>query len=237
MADWCESGWLDRDMRKLVIFGAGKIADVAVDLVSESGQFELSGFSVDPEYLLATHEWRGLPIVSGDELLERFPPNQYAAFVAIGYQGGNAVRAERIATLAREGYQLASLVSPNAHVARSVDLADNVMIMAGVSVQSSVRIGQGTIVFGNATVGHHATVGASCWIASGAVLGGGTALGDRCFVGLNATVSNDLSVGERSILGANTLLTKSVGEASVVIAPNQSPARWDADHFLRFANL
>src|SRR5262249_11738718 len=100
-------------MTGIVIFGAGKIADVVYSSFSDSPDLSIAGFTCDQAYI---HDTRchGLPLVPFDEVQTFFPPSDFAMFVAIGYQNLNAVRAERCAEAQAKGYRLISWVSPRA---------------------------------------------------------------------------------------------------------------------------
>lgn len=172
-----------------------------------------------------------------DEAVRQFPPSEALAFVAIGYHECNNVRAERMTDLASAGYMLASLVSPRAYVPSNFVANANCLITDGAVVQTGARLGMGCFVFGNAVVGHHASIGKAVWIASGAAIGGGASIGDHSFIGLNATIGNEVKLGRRSIVGGGALITRSVPDETVLVAPESERLRVDTTRFLRFTNL
>lgn len=224
-------------MEKLLIFGAGKIAEVVLDALRETGRYEAVALVVDKGYEPTGSHLSGLPVLTGDTAIERFPPGSASAFVAIGYHGCNDIRAQKIAWLKSAGYALPALVSPQAIVAPSATVQQNTLVMGGASLQSGACLGEGTFVFSGAAVGHHADVGACCWIASGATIGGGARLGPHCFVGLNATIANEVALGRRCLVGAASLVTRDAPDESVFAMAANDPLRVDTERFLTFSRL
>lgn len=224
-------------MERLLVFGAGMIADVVLNLLRETGRYEPVALVVDAGYELNGPHSSGLPVLVTEAAVDQFPPGSAAAFVAIGYHGCNDVRAERMERLKSVGYALPPLVSPQAVVAASVGLGPNSMVMGGASLQSGAQLGEGTFVFSGAAVGHHARIGPCCWIASGAAIGGGARLGPNCFVGLNATIGNGVTIGRRCLVGAATLVTRDAPDESVFATAANDPLRIDTTRFLTFSRL
>src|SRR4051794_37847194 len=96
-------------MTRLVIFGAGKIAEVVHGLLSDDPHYSVAGFTCDRQFM--THnEKQGLPIVAFEEVENLFSPAAFVMIVAIGYQDINAVRADRCKQAREKGYRLASWI-------------------------------------------------------------------------------------------------------------------------------
>jgi len=70
-------------MTKIVVFGAGKIADVLYTIALADRDVSLAGFTCDRAYVTAP-ELHGLPLVPFEEVETAFPPTNFAMFVAIG---------------------------------------------------------------------------------------------------------------------------------------------------------
>lgn len=222
---------------RLLIVGAGKTADVVLDLIREVGGLEPVALAVDTGFVPAEPHASGLPVMELAEALDRFPASEVCAFVALGYHACNDLRADRMRRLASAGYDLVSLVSPRAYLASDVAVPANALLMAGASVQAGASLGLGAFVFSNSVIGHHSVVGACCWIASGAAIGGGSILGERCFVGLNATIGHEVELGRRCLVGGGALVIRSAPEETVFVAPESERLRVDTTRFLAFTKL
>jgi len=79
---------------KIIIFGAGKIADEAYFYLANDSPHEIVAFTVDREHLNAT-EKLGLPVVAFVEVVQLYPPHEFKMFVAVGYQDLNKFRARK----------------------------------------------------------------------------------------------------------------------------------------------
>ena len=92
------------------IFGAGDIARLAHYYFTTDSDHEVAGFAVDAEYRTEP-EFQGLPLVTVEEVTERFPPPGFKMFVALSYAKMNAVRAAKYSAEQALGYELVSYVS------------------------------------------------------------------------------------------------------------------------------
>lgn len=223
-------------MNDVVLFGAGRIAEVAHYYMTREGDFRVVGFCCDREYQ-KEESAHGVPLVAFEEVESHFPPDRVSMFVALGYQDLNRVRAERIRQARDKGYHLASYVHPSANVWQGLPEGENRFILDGVSVEFGASLGDGVFVWSNAVVGHHSDIGNDTWIVANATIAGSVTLGEQCFVGANATIGNEVVIGERCFIGANALVTKDLPDRAVAVAASSEPMRVDSDQFLRIARF
>lgn len=202
--------------RKLVIFGTQNFAEMAHHYFSTDSDYTVEAFCVDAAYL-KEDRFLGLPVVSLEELPNRFPQSEYEVFVAIGIQRLNRARADKAEELIGLGYRLASYCSSKTDL-NGVELGPNVMIMEGVGLHPRVKIGWNSIIWSYSRIGLNTRIGDHCWITS-AALGEGIDLGDQCFVGLNATLRPFIKVGARCLIGAGCVIQQDLAEARVTKAP------------------
>lgn len=228
-------------MKDLVVFGLGKIADVALHHFHRDGEYRVVALTCDAAWMSVTAVPKipqfGLPVIPFEDIERHYPPESVSMFVAIGYHELNAVRARKCDEAKAKGYQLISYVSPRADCGAWLELGQNCLILDGVGIQPGVRIGNNVSIWNNTLIGHHSVVQDDCWIAAGATLGGLVTLGARSFVGLNATVGGDLSIGEDSFLGAASLVLKGAPPKSVFIARGTDRFRLESDEFLRMTKM
>lgn len=228
-------------MKRLIIFGLGKIADVAYHHFVRDNEYEVVAFTCDAEWLPATggqeNMYSGHPVLPFEDIERHYPPETVSMFMAIGYHDLNAVRARKCQEAKAKGYTLISYVSPRADHGPWLEVGENCLILDGVGIQPGVRIGNNVSLWNNALIGHHSVVQDHCWIAAGATLGGLVTLGERCFVGLNATIGGELSIGADCFLGAATLVVKSAPPRSVFIARGTDKFRLESDDFIRMTMM
>lgn len=224
-------------MRKLVIFGIGKIGQVAYHHFAADSEYEVAGFTVDRAYLPAGNRFDGLPVVPFEEVEKHYAPQQHAMFVSIGYHQLNKVRAQRCAAAKQKGYRLASYISAQNKYMRPEQVGENCFVMSGEPLQPHTRIGDDCFIWTNALIGHHTQVGSHCWITSGAVIGGNCRIGDYCFLGLGATIGHEVKVGAESFIGAGALITRDAPENSVYIAAETPRFRLTSRQFLKMSTM
>ncbi len=218
--------------KALVIFGAGKIADAVSDYFSRDSGYEIVAYCVDDAYR-KVETFCGLPLLSKEQCIVRFPPAVSEMFVAIGYQAMNDLRATKVIWAKEQGYRLASYRSPL--VPGDYRFGENSIVMDGAVIQPRVQLGDDVFVWGGSMIGHHATIGDHCWLTGSCAIGGSVRMGDRCFVGLNATVGNEVALGSRCMVGANTLVNRSLADGCVLVQRDTEIHRLNSSQFGRMS--
>ena len=223
-------------MSKIIIFGAGKIADEAYFYLANDSPHEIVAFTVDDEHLNAT-EKLGLPVVAFEEVVQLYPPHEFKMFVAVGYQDLNKFRARKYKEAKAKGYELISYVSSRASNFGNVEIGDNCFVLEFVTIQPCSKIGNNVFLWSGNHVGHHASVADHCYIAGQVVISGSTKVEPYCFVGVGATLGHEITIGRESFIGAGSLITKNVEPSSVYIAADTPKFRLDSESFLRLTKM
>ena len=223
-------------MSKIVIFGAGKIADVAYFQLKNDSPHEVVAFTVDGEYLEENEKWN-CPVIPFEDILEQYPPDDFKMFVAVGYQDMNRFRAKKYAEAKAKGYELISYISSKVANFGEIEIGDNSFILENAVIQPCTKIGNNVFFWNGNHLGHHASVEDHCYIAGQVIISGATVIEPYCFLGVNATIGHELRIGEASFIGAGTLITKNVLPKSVYIAPDTQKFRLDSDMFLRLTKM
>jgi len=203
--------------RRLVIFGAGDIAELAHFYFKADAEFDVVGFAVDAAYLTDV-AFCGLPVVPFEEVARQFGPDQHDMFVALSYAKLNAVRKEKYLAAKALGYRLASYVSPRATVLNEGRIGENCFILEDNTLQPFVRIGNNVTLWSGNHIGHHTIIQDHCFIASHVVVSGGVEIGEQCFIGVNATLRDHVKVGARCVIGAGALLLSDAAADGVYAA-------------------
>ena len=184
--------------RKLVIFGAADIAQVAHFYFSRYSDYDVVGFTVDATFLTSA-QFCGLPVVAFEEVTQHFPPAQHDMFVALSYSGLNRLRKEKYLEAKARGFSCASFISPSATVLNDSVIGENCLILEDNTIQPYVRIGNNVTLWSGNHIGHHSTIGDHCFISSHVVVSGGVDIGEQCFIGVNATLRDHITLGERCV--------------------------------------
>ena len=223
-------------MIKIVVFGAGKIADVFHSSIRSSPDLSIAGFTCDRAFITDT-QFHGLPLVPFEEVDTVFPPIDFAMFVAIGYQDLNTVRAERCRQAHAKGYRLVSWISPGAHVPQECTIGVNCFVMDGASLQPHARLGDDVFVWSGAVVGHHATIGDHSWLASNCTISSTVTVEPNCFFGVNVAIGHAITIGARSIVGAGAVISRSTAPDGVYVVPDTERYRLDSQRFTKIARI
>lgn len=190
--------------KRLVIFGAGDIAELAHFYFQTDSQYEVVAFTVDRQYI-AEEIFCGLPVVPFDEITTQYRPQENSLFVALSYSRLNAVRKEKYLAAKALGYDLPSYVSSRATVL-SDTIGENCFILEDNTIQPFVAIGSNVTLWSGNHIGHHSSIGDHSFIASHVVVSGGVRIGEQCFVGVNVTLRDHIKIGDKCVLGAGAIL-------------------------------
>lgn len=220
-------------VKRLVIFGIGQIGQVARYYFTEDSEYDVVAFVVDAAYKDRDSE-AGLPVVAFEEVERRFPPDECAMFVAMGYGKLNRLRESKLREARDKGYPIAHYVSSRAWVWKGFAPNDNLFLLEDNTVQPFVSIGENTTLWSGNHIGHHTTIGANVFIASQAVISGSVAIGDNSFIGVNATIADNLKLGARCVVGAGALLLRDAPDNSVFPAAATERSKVTSDRLRGF---
>lgn len=210
--------------KRLVIFGAGDIAQLAHYYFSTDSDYEVVAFTVDDAYR-KEETFCGLPVVAFEHVADVYPPSSHACFIALSYAKLNAVRKEKYLAAKALGYSLASYVSSRATMLNDGQVGENCFILEDNTVQPFVRIGDDVTLWSGNHVGHHSIIKDHVFIASHIVISGGVEIGEQCFIGVNATLRDHIRVGARCVIGAGALLLEDAEPEGVYLGTATERAR------------
>lgn len=223
-------------MKPLILFGCGKIAEVLLYFFRNHSDRKVVACTVDRNYLPGAR-WQDLPAIAFDEVAQKYPPEDYDMFVALGYQGMNALRADTCAKARNLGYTLASYVHPDSGLPTNCEHGDNCFIMNQVHIHPCVKLGNNVFVWSGAMIGHHSTVEDNCWLTSCAHVSGVVTVGKNCFLAVNATIGHGIQIGDDCFIGANALITKATKADEAYLVESTKPFRLSSSQFLRLSKF
>lgn len=220
-------------MKQIVVFGTGDISYALSYYVQSWGEYEISGYAVDADYL-GDGLFLDKPVVTTNEMVTKYPPEQYGAFVAIGYQDNNSLRREKVAEVEASGYRLVNIVNPQAPT--DLIVGKNCFVASGELIQPGVTLHNDVFIWSGALIGHHSELLSHSWVSGGAAIGGNASIGECTFVGIGATIGHRASTGKSCIIGAGAIMTKAVDDGAVLIARDTEVYRMNSEQFLRFSS-
>ena len=203
-------------MKKLVIFGAGDFARLARVYFSKDADYEVSAFTVDDQYLKQDRLLE-LPVTPFSSLEDKYPPNRYALFVAVGFKRMNKARGDIYERAKARGYELATYISSRISHCGEWSCGDNCFILEQNVIQPFVRIGNNVVLWSGNHIGHDVSIDDHCFISSHVVLSGNVQVGRRSFLGVNACVRQGVTIAEDCLIGAGAVILKNTRPGGVYL--------------------
>lgn len=197
-----------------MIFGTSDAAELAHFYFTKAKAREVAGFAVDSEFKNRS-EFQGLPVCDLGSVVKTFPPDQFEAFVAVGYSGLNELRKKKYEWFKNAGYSLATYVSPQA-ICMTDQIGDNCFVQEGCVIQPRVKIGNNVTIWSGAHIAHHSIIEDHCFIAPRAALSGRVVVKEMSFIGINATVKDHVTIARQSLIGAGALVVEDTPERTLL---------------------
>ena len=219
-------------MKKIIIFGTGKIAEAVTHALTQNNEYHICAYVCDKEFI-TNNEFLDKPVIETNQITEKYPSNLYSAFIAIGYQELNSLRANIVSLFKEMGYELVSHICPK--IQTELIIGENSIVMEDSVIQPCVKVGSNCFIWGGAMIGHHVSIEDNCWITGASAIGGLSKIGKNSFIGLNATIGNEIQIGANSMIGAGTICCRDLPESSVLVAPNTEPHRLTSKQFIRLS--
>src|SRR5688572_7754469 len=185
-------------MARIVIFGAGDIARLADAYFTRDSEHDVAAFTVDRDFRQA-EAFCGRPLMDADRVVERYPPGEYAMFVALSYTKMNRLRAQKYHEMRAAGYELVSYVSSRCSYLSETPPGDNCFILEDNTIQPFVTIGNNVTLWSGNHIGHDSTIADHCFISSHVVVSGHVRVRSYCFIGVNATLRNSIEIAEGTL--------------------------------------
>lgn len=223
-------------MSKIVLFGEGTIAETAYFYLTHDSPHDIVAFTVDGDFI-TKKELFGLPIIPFEEIENKYPPDEFKMFVALGYQNLNKLRATKYRETKDKGYKLINYINSRACNFGKVEIGDNCFILENAAIQPCSKIGDNVTIWSGNHIGHHSTVGDHCYISGQVIIGGHTTIEPYCFFGVNATIGHGIIIGRGCFIGAGSVITKRVEPDSVYITQDTPKYRLDSASFLKITKL
>lgn len=188
-------------MKKLIIIGASGHGKVIADISALCGYKDIS-FLDDNKNVNSCMSY---PVVGKSSDAEKYRDADF--FVAIG----NAKAREKVQEiLQRKGLNIATLIHPDAVIAKSAFIGIGTVIMAGTVVNPDTRIGEGCIINTGASVDHDNGLGEYVHVSVGAHIAGTVHIGKRTWIGAGAVVSNNVNICGDCMIGAGAVVVKNI---------------------------
>lgn len=190
------------------------MAKMAHFYFTRDSDMEVSAFVVDPEYK-DSDQFLGLPLMSIDQIQDKYPASDYKAFVALSYTDMNRDREKKFHTMKKMGYSLASYISSRCTYLSDDAPGENCLILENNMVQPFTTIGHNNFIWCGNIIGHETRVGDHCFFAGGDAIAGHSIIQNNCFLGPNVTIKNGVTLRPFTLATAGSVILKNTKEYGV----------------------
>ena len=220
-------------MKRLVIFGAGDLARIAQFYFSRDSEYEVAAFTVHERFVQG-EEFGGLPLVAFETVEERYAPDEFEMFVAVGYRQLNRARADVYGAAKKKNYRLATYVSSKAVYFGDVNCGDNCFILEANVIQPFVKIGNNVVLWSGNHIGHDVVIEDHCFVSSHVVLSGHVRVGEHSFLGVNACAKDGVTIGANCLIGPGAVILKDTRPGSAHLVEGTQASAVPAARVARF---
>lgn len=227
-------GYSYMNKQKLIIYGIGAMARTYAMHLEQI--FDIEAYTVTKD-LISDSDFNDKPLVPFEDVEKYFSPQHYQFIVAVGYIEFNKLRASIAAQAQLKGFKLAQYLGSPLLNHPSLQFGSNTVVLDQSSIHSHSIIGDNVFITSCVQIGHDCKIGNNVWINAGVTLGGGVVVGDNTFIGMNATIAHDVTIGSKCFIGASTLVTSSIENERVVIAPAGQELSMNSETFLKFSKM
>ena len=197
-------------MKRLLIVGAGGHGRSVAEAVLAAGKYELVGF-VDDAAPALQQVW-ALPVFGTTADLTRYREYADAAIVALG---NNRLREALQHTLYAAGFELATVVHPQALVSPRAVIGEGGAIMAGAIVGTGAQLGAGVIVNCGAVIDHDGRVDDFGHLGVNAAMAGGSVLGRSAWMQAGSALGYGALVESGRVLGPGEVVNRTINSNGI----------------------
>ena len=202
-------------MSKVVIFGTGSWARKIFYYISELSEHEVVAFTADGEFC-EPNSFMGLPVISFNDLENRYAPDQYAMFMGIGYREMNNIRERKYLDAKKKGYRFPNFVHPTA-VMHNTDLGEANFILESVTFEPYTIVHDNCVLLSACHIAHDSAIMSHNFFSLNVAIAGDCKIEKNCFLGIHSSVSNGLVIADHTLVGAGCHISKSTKPYDVVV--------------------
>lgn len=192
-------------MSKLLIVGAGGHGKVIADTAALNPHWNEIAFLDDcyPQ-VYQVHHWKVINKINYAHKLV----SEYKNLV-IGL-GNNQLRMDLFNQMLNLGFNIVSIIHPNAYISSYVKIAEGTVVFANAVININAVIGRVCIINSGAVVEHDCVLEDAVHISPGANLAGGVKVGASSWVGIGAKIIEKINIGKNTKIGAGAVVINNI---------------------------
>ena len=205
--------------KPLILVGGGGHCKSVID-VAESAGYTILGILDRPEEVgkrVLDYE-----VIGTDDEMAKYK-DQSEFVVTVGQIKSPALRIKLHQMLDNAGCQLATVISPLAHVSKYATIGEGTVVMHQATVNADAKVGKGCIINTFANIEHDVEIGDYCHISTGAMINGGADIAEGTFIGSQSVVNQGVKIKlGGAIIASLSVVNKDITEAGLYAG---SPAK------------
>ncbi|GIA47151.1 NeuD/PglB/VioB family sugar acetyltransferase [Vibrio cholerae] len=189
-------------MINLILIGGGGHCAACIDVIESQGKYQIQGI-LDCNDKIGT-TLLGYPILDTDEAISKYIAQGCHFLITVGQIQSSRVRELLYEQLLRLNAELATVISPRAHVSRTAQIGKGVIVMHDALINSGAQVLDNCIINTKSLIEHDALIAAHCHISTGAVVNGGAEVATGSFIGSNAVVAQGVKTESKAFIKAGS---------------------------------
>jgi sugar O-acyltransferase (sialic acid O-acetyltransferase NeuD family) len=198
-------------MRRLAILGASGHGKVVAEIAELCGWNEIHFYDDDWPNVSVNGPW---DVLGNTNSLVENSGVYNSVIVAIG---NNSIRYDKSLYLVAQGFNLTTLIHPQATVSSYSEIGAGVVIMAGAVINPFAKIGMAAIINTSATVDHDCMIECGVHVSPGVNVAGGVTVGALAWLGIGASIKQSVSIGRQVIVGAGSVVVNDISDGLTVV--------------------
>lgn len=197
-----------KEKREIIIIGTGGHAKLLVDIVEESGNYKIVGFTSKES---EEGTFCGYPLLGDDSVLvDHLKKGVEYVALGVGAFKNNRLRKEIFERTKDLGFKVATLIHPSSTISRSAIIKEGAVIFSGVIINNHVEIGQNTIVATGSTIDHESVVASHVLVSAGVTIGAYTKIEEGVLCALGSKIVSGVQIGKDILIGAGAVVVRDI---------------------------
>lgn len=198
---------------KLILIGGGGHCKVCIDVIEQTGQFEIVGI-LDLAELVGTTVF-DYQIIGTDQDIAKYAELGYSFLITVGQIKSATLREKLFNKLRENEAEIATIVAPSAYVSEYSKIGTGSIVMNHVIVNAGATIGDNCILNNKCDIEHDVIIGNHTHISTGANVNGNCKVGSGVFIGSNATIANQIIIEDKAVIGAGSVVINNVNVGDI----------------------
>jgi sugar O-acyltransferase (sialic acid O-acetyltransferase NeuD family) len=197
-------------MSKIFIFGSGKQALVAADIIKSQKKYKIESF-IDKNFKVK--KLLGKKVIS-EKFFFLNANKKENIIIAVGE---NSTRKKIYDKLKNENFKFPNIIHKNSVISKDIKIGHGNIIMPGVIINNHVNIKNFNIINTGSILEHDCKISSFTSISPGTVISGNCKIEDNVFIGSNSTLIHNITIKANSVIGAGSVIIKNINDNSRVV--------------------